>query len=133
MIHRGPSLAVDALVFAGDSILLVKRRNPPFEGCWALPGGFVEYGETVEDAVVREVHEETGLSVEVVKLFGVYSDPQRDPRGHTVSVVFLCKPKSKEIDAGSDASEARFFPLSRLPELAFDHKKIVSDYRLLDK
>jgi 8-oxo-dGTP diphosphatase len=124
---KGPSLAVDGVILVGDSIVLVKRRNPPYAGMWALPGGFVEYGETVEDAVKREIMEETGLAVEIEKLVGVYSDPGRDPRGHTVSVVFLCKKAGGSLKADSDAADARLFPLAKLPPLAFDHRKIIDD------
>jgi len=127
MQHKSPKLTVDAVILNGDSIVLVKRKNPPFQGMWALPGGFVEYGETVEEAVNREAKEETGLHVWVEKLIGVYSDPDRDPRGHTVSVVFFCKPLSSELRADSDAKEARYFNLSNLPQLAFDHIKVVGD------
>ncbi len=127
MNERGPSLTVDAVILSDDSIVLVKRKNPPFQGGWALPGGFVEYGETVEDAVKREVLEETSLDVRIEKLVGVYSDPGRDPRGHTVSVCFLCRIIGGNMKEGSDAQEVKLFPLLELPELAFDHKKIVDD------
>jgi 8-oxo-dGTP diphosphatase len=127
MSEKRPSLAVDAVILDGDLVVLVRRKNPPYRGMWALPGGFVEYGETVEAAAEREVREETGLEVEAGRLLGVYSDPKRDPRGHTVSVVFLCKKKKGEISAGSDAAEARQFSLLELPDLAFDHKKIIGD------
>ncbi|MBN2015035.1 MAG: NUDIX hydrolase [Candidatus Altiarchaeota archaeon] len=131
MEHRGPSLAVDAVVVDGGGIILVKRKNPPFKGWWALPGGFVGYGETVEYAVRREVLEETGLEVRVERLIGVYSDPKRDPRGHTISVVFLCKKEGGSLRAESDAVDVGSFPLSELPELAFDHNKVVRDSGLL--
>lgn len=124
---RYPRLAVDGVVFRNDSILLVKRRNEPFKGLWALPGGFVEYGEKVEDSVVREVFEETGLKTRVDKVVGVYSDPGRDPRGHIVSVVFLLDVVSGVLKGGDDASEARFFKLNDLPRLSFDHNIIIKD------
>ncbi len=127
MAGRYPRLTVDAVVLEGDSIVLIKRRNPPFQGLWALPGGFVEYGESVEEAVKREVKEETGLEVEVGRLVGVYSDPGRDPRGHTVSVCFLCKPVGGFLRAGTDSAEARKFRLSEIHRLAFDHGKILCD------
>lgn len=140
--YRGPSLATDALVEVriGDGgdpgLVLVRRGRPPFEGRWALPGGFVEVGETVEEACAREVREETGLDVEVVRLLGVYSDPKRDPRGHVVSAVFVVRPVGgtaaeaweADLAGGDDAAEARAFPLDDLPELAFDHGDIVADY-----
>ncbi len=127
MAYEAVRLTVDGVVVVDGSVVLVRRRNPPFEGCWALPGGFVDYGERVEDAVMREVLEETGLVVRVVRLVGVYSDPGRDPRGHTVSVAFLCERVSGEVDCGDDACEARFFGLGCLPVLAFDHGRIVQD------
>lgn len=128
--HRNPVPTVDVVVFdAGLGIVLVKRANPP-EG-WALPGGFVDYGETVEAAAVREVREETGLDVALTGLLGVYSDPERDPRRHTLSVVFTGQTKDVgKLRAGDDAARAQFFPLALLPEsLAFDHGRIVDDFR----
>ena len=130
MSDEFPRLTVDGVLIQNGAVLLVKRRFPPFEGCWALPGGFVEFGETCEAAVVREVSEETGLQVGVDSLVGVYSDPARDPRGHTVSVVYRIHVVSGVVDAGDDAEEARFFLLSELPDLAFDHEKIFKDVLL---
>lgn len=127
MRNKGPGLAVDAIILDGEAVVLVKRKNRPYAGMWALPGGFVEYGETVEDAVKREVLEETGLLVEIEKLVGVYSDPNRDPRGHTVSVVFLCRKAGGRMKADSDAADVGVFPLAKLPPLAFDHRKIIED------
>jgi 8-oxo-dGTP diphosphatase len=124
---KTPKLTVDGVVVKDDSVLLIQRRNPPFQGAWALPGGFVDVGETCEAACVREVLEETGLKVRIKRLVGVYSDPKRDPRGHTVSVVFRCEVVGGKLFGGDDAAAARFFPLSSLPPLAFDHKKIVED------
>jgi 8-oxo-dGTP diphosphatase len=124
----GPWLTVDAVVVRDGKILLVRRGHPPFEGMHALPGGFVEAGETVEQAVVREVREETGLQTTVAGILGVFSDPRRDPRGHTVSVVFELRPKGGHPKGGDDAAEAVFFPLDHLPPLAFDHDKVVGDY-----
>ena len=106
--------------------MLIKRDNPPYEGCYALPGGFVEVGETVEAAAVREAREETGLSIDLLALVGIYSDPGRDPRGHVVSAAFLARGKG-ELAAGSDAASGRVFPLTKLPPLAFDHDKIIRD------
>ena len=122
-----PALAVDAVVLRGDEVLLIRRRNPPFQGMHALPGGFVRYGEKVEDAVLREVLEETGIEGRIVALTGVYSDPARDPRGHTVSVAFLVEHLSGEPSGGDDAVEAKFHPLDDLPEMAFDHAVILRD------
>jgi len=121
---------VDAIILIKDSVILIKRRNPPFQGIWALPGGFVDYGETVESAVRRETKEETGLDVEIEKLVGVYSDPDRDPRGHTISVCFLCKPVGGNLKASTDSMDVKEFKLSQIPELAFDHEKILRDLKL---
>ena len=126
--YRKPSLTVDGIVYRGDSILLIKRRNPPFKGMYALPGGFVEYGETVEKAVVREIEEETGLETEIEDLIGVYSDPERDPRGHTVSSVFVLNEVDGELKGGSDAESAGYYDVDDLPDLAFDHEKIIEDF-----
>ena len=123
---KRPSITVDGVIIKNGKILLVKRKNEPFKGRWALPGGFVEYGETVEKAVLREVKEETGMDAKIKKLVGVYSDPARDPRGHTISIVFLLEGKGDAI-AGDDAIEAKFFDLNELPPLAFDHEKIIKD------
>lgn len=125
---RNPVLAVDGILVVKGSILLVRRGNPPFKGEYALPGGFVEYGELVEEAVRRELLEETGLETHVHHLFGVYSSPDRDPRGHTVSIVHVMRRKGGKLRSGDDASDAGFFPLDHLPPLAFDHLKIVQDY-----
>jgi 8-oxo-dGTP diphosphatase len=121
-----PLLTVDALIIFEGKLVLIRRRNPPFKDCLALPGGFVEVGETVEAAVVREAQEETGLDIEIIKLTGVYSDPLRDPRGHTVSVCYLAKGRGK-LKAGSDAKDIGLFDLNEIPELAFDHNKIIEN------
>lgn len=128
MGYEGPSLATDAVVDLGDRIVLIRRGQDPFEGRWALPGGFVELDERVEEACAREVLEETGLDVEVRELLGVYSDPKRDPRGHVVSVVFVARRVGGELRGGDDAAEARAFPVDDLPPLAFDHDDILADY-----
>lgn len=121
-----PLLAVDAVIFFQKGIVLIKRDRPPFDGSYALPGGFVEIGETVEAAAVREAREETGLAIDLQGLVGIYSNPARDPRGHVVSAAFLAR-GSGELLAGSDARSAHIFPLQSLPPLAFDHDKIISD------
>ena len=121
-----PKLTVDAVIFDAGKIVLIKRVNPPFKDCWALPGGFVEVGETVEVACAREAKEETSLDVEVGRLVGVFSDPKRDSRGHTVSVAFLCRKNSGTLKGADDAKEARWFSIEELPKLAFDHDKIVA-------
>jgi 8-oxo-dGTP diphosphatase len=120
-------VTTDAIIVENNKILLIKRAIDPFKGKWALPGGHLEYGETTEKCVIREVQEETGLEVGVIKLLGVYSDPGRDPRGHTVTVIYLCKAEKGEAHAGDDAAETWWFPLDDLPEMAFDHARIVKD------
>jgi 8-oxo-dGTP diphosphatase len=129
MKYKNPRLTVDGAIVQDDSILLIKRNIIPFKNRWALPGGHVEYDEKVEDAAVREVLEETGLKVEIEKLFGVYSDPGRDPRGHTVTIVYLMNVVGGKLKSGDDASDARFFELEKLPPLAFDHNKIINDIK----
>lgn len=125
------TLTVDAVIPYQGGIVLIKRKNEPYKGYYALPGGIVEYGESVESAVVREVREETGLECEVVRLVGVYSDPDRDPRGHYVSVCFLLRVAGGKLRASSDAEEVKVFKLSELPELAFDHSKMVRDAEVM--
>ncbi|HTP55494.1 MAG TPA: NUDIX hydrolase [Thermoplasmata archaeon] len=124
---RGPSLTVDAVWIDRGRILLVRRGRPPFEGRWALPGGFVEPGETVEAAVARELREETGLRARPAELVGVYSDPARDPRGPTVSVVFRMVGRARRPRGGDDAADAAWQPLANAHGLAFDHDRIVAD------
>jgi len=127
--YRTPSPTVDAVIHDLErGIVLVRRKNPPLG--WALPGGFVDYGECVEHAVAREVLEETGLVVTLVELLGVYSDPARDARMHTISTVFVVQAHNPEaISAGDDAAEATFFPLDVLPsDIVFDHRGILDDF-----
>jgi 8-oxo-dGTP diphosphatase len=121
-----PKLTVDVVIPTEEGVVLIRRGCNPFEGQWALPGGFVEVGETVEQAAVREVAEETGLVVEPARLVGVYSDPDRDPRGHNVSVAFLARVLSGELSAATDASEASVLDPGSV-DLAFDHRKIIDD------
>lgn len=122
-----PLLTVDAVIAKDGGFVLIRRKNEPFKGCWALPGGFVERGETVEDATRREAREETGLDIELLALLGVYSDPKRDPRGHTVSIVYIAKPVGGELQAADDAAEAGIFRPEDDPDLAFDHAVILND------
>lgn len=127
MAYRNPVPTVDTIIRTLGGIVLVRRRNPP--PGWALPGGFVDYGETLEHAAVREAKEETGLDVTLLYQLHTYSDPARDPRQHTVSTVFVADAAGAP-QGGDDAAEARVFPLDRLPgELCFDHGQIVEDYR----
>lgn len=121
-----PLLAVDALIIYKRKLVLIKRKNPPYKDQFALPGGSVEIGETVEDATIREAKEETDLDIEIVRLLGVYSDPKRDPRSHTVSICFIARGEGN-LRAGSDAKDIGLFDLNQLPELAFDHNKIIED------
>lgn len=127
-----PMLTADVVVLAGateaPSVLLIQRGSPPFVGSWALPGGFVEEGERVVEAAPRELAEETGLQVSSLELLGVYDTPGRDPRGWTVSVVYLARVPSETVVTGADdASDARWFAVDELPELAFDHALIIAD------
>jgi 8-oxo-dGTP diphosphatase len=122
-----PKIMVDVVVPSEEGhVLLIRRGSDPYEGQWALPGGFVEVGETLEAAAAREAEEETGLEVEIILLVGVYSDPDRDPRGHNVSVAYLARAQEGEPSGASDAAEAAFLDPSTV-ELAFDHEKIVAD------
>ena len=125
--EKRPLLAVDVIIKrADDSIVLVKRKNPPFKDFYAIPGGFVEYGETVDAAAFREVREETGLDVRILKLLGVYSDPDRDPRGHVVSIVYLAEEIGGTLRPSTDAKDADAF--KKIPKkLAFDHHKILKN------
>lgn len=133
MVRKTPSIAVDAIVEKDEKILLIKRKNQPYRGQWALPGGFVDYGECVEDALKREVREETNLEVIEDQLFGVYSDPSRDPRGHVISICFKVNCNGI-LKGGDDAEDARFFSKNEISslELAFDHNRIINDYRSLN-
>lgn len=122
-----PKLAVDIIIEFEGKIVLIRRKNPPYG--WALPGGFVEYGETVETAAVRETKEETGLRLLNLKQFFVYSEPERDPRWHTISIVFKAKGIGKP-KAADDACDIKLFTLDKLPnEVVFDHLKILEDYK----
>ena len=108
---------------------MIKRKNDPYKDCWALPGGFVEYGESVETAAIREAKEETSIDVELEELVNVYSEPDRDPRGHTVTVAFTAKGDLKSGTADSDAKDIGIFQAEKLEEckIAFDHAKIIKD------
>jgi 8-oxo-dGTP diphosphatase len=122
---RNPAPTVDIIIELGQGIVLIKRRNPPFG--WAIPGGFVDYGETLEDAAVREAKEETGLDVTLRCQLHSYSDPKRDTRQHTISTVFIARAEGMP-HAADDAVEAEVFTRQHLPPLVFDHAKILDDY-----
>jgi len=128
--YRNPTPTVDIIIELSDRaarpIVLIERRNPPHG--WAIPGGFVDYGETVEAAAKREAQEETGLEVELIEQFYVYSDPNRDPRQHTISVVFLAV-ATGEPQAADDAENLELFEPWQIPtQLCFDHDRILRDY-----
>ena len=135
MAIKTPFIATDGIIKLFDEennfkgIVLIERKNPPLG--LALPGGFVEIGESVEEALKREMKEETNLDVEIIKLHGVYSKPDRDPRFHVVSVVYICKAMGLP-KASSDAKEVKVYKLEEIPlnELVFDHKEILTDYLL---
>lgn len=120
-----PKLAADVIAEKDGKILLIERKNEPYG--WAIPGGFVDYNEKVEDAAVRELFEETGIKADEIELLGVYSDPARDKRGHTASVVYYTKTDQTPV-AGDDAKNAEFYSLDALPVLAFDHARVIADY-----
>lgn len=126
-LSGGPYVTVDTIIEVKGGIVLIRRSNPPFG--WAIPGGFLDYGETLEEAAVREAKEETGLRVKNLKQLHTYSDPSRDPRFHTVTTVFTCQAQGKP-KAGSDAAAARIFKKGawQNEDLAFDHKKVLEDY-----
>jgi ADP-ribose pyrophosphatase YjhB (NUDIX family) len=126
-IYRNPIPTVDIIIeIESKGIILIKRKNPPYG--WAIPGGFVDYGESLEEAALREAKEETNLDVEQLKQFHTYSDPQRDPRHHSISTVYVAKGRGKP-RAKDDAIEIGIFTESSLPrEIAFDHRLILLDY-----
>jgi len=128
-VQRNPALTVDIIIHPEQeptSVILIERRHPPLG--WALPGGFVDYGESLEQAARREAKEETGLDLTDLRQFRAYSDPARDPRQHTVTVVFSAQ-GSGRAHAADDARDLKVFPLNALPEnMAFDHHRILKDY-----
>ena len=124
--HRNPVPTVDIIIEYEGGIVLIERRNPP--PGWALPGGFIDRGESAESAAVREAAEETGLALSDLRQFHVYSDPDRDPRLHTITTVFVAS-GSGRLEALDDAVNARVVDPTRLPEeVAFDHREIIADY-----
>jgi 8-oxo-dGTP diphosphatase len=124
--YRNPFPTVDIIIEIDNGIVLIERKNPPFG--WALPGGFVDYGESLEEAAIREAREETSLEVRNLRLLGCYSDPSRDSRMHTISTVFIAE-GSGQPRAADDAANLEIFGLESLPEqLCFDHARILADY-----
>ena len=130
--HRNPVPTVDAIMQQGSKILMIRRKKEPFRDNLALPGGFVSEGETAEDAVRREVREETSLEIEPIAILGVYSDPARDPRGHILTVVFVTIVVGGKEEASDDAAGLEWIELADLEKIrdriAFDHVRILEDY-----
>jgi len=133
-----PLLTVDAVILLNKrkDLVLIRRKNPPFKGELALPGGFVDIGETIEEACIREAYEETNINIKLIKLIGVFSEPKRDPRGHTVSIAFLCEPETtyEKPQAKDDAIALEIVPLPKISslKLAFDHLEIIKTSGLLN-
>ncbi|MCD6233163.1 NUDIX hydrolase [bacterium] len=126
---KNPILAVDGLIFNQGKVLLVRRAVFPFKNYWVLPGGHVNYGERVEEAIRREMKEELGILPKIKRLLGVYSDPKRDPRYHAVSIVYLLSRGRGQIRLNKEAFEFRYFSLKHLPrKIGFDHRKIIKDF-----
>lgn len=123
--YKNPVPTVDIIIIYRQGIVLIKRKNPPHG--WALPGGFVDYGEDLESAAVREAKEETGLDISLTGQFHTYSDPSRDARLHTITTVYTAT-ATGTLRAGDDAAEAMVYNKDNLPELAFDHHDILQDY-----
>jgi 8-oxo-dGTP diphosphatase len=136
--HKNPIPTVDIIIEQNSRILMIRRKNEPYKGCLALPGGFVNEGEKIEDAAMREANEETSLNIALSEILGVYSDPKRDPRGHLMSTVFIAIiPVSNDTEAvhasaQDDAAEIHWIYLDDLDNstIAFDHKKILFDYKV---
>lgn len=130
-----PAVTVDIILLDTNNtanLLLIQRKKPPFQGKWAFPGGFIDAEETLEHAAVRELKEETGLTIKHLKQFKTFSEPKRDPRGRTISTVFYGYLPPKTADqtkAGDDAARAKWFPLENLPALAFDHDQIMIEFK----
>lgn len=136
--YKKPSLTTDVVLISTDQqgrryVLLIKRKNPPFKGDWAFPGGFLDYKETVKHGAVRELEEETGVNLDEdeIRLLMIADDPDRDPRGRTISMVYLaeCEKSDYEPEASDDAEDTAWFPLDNPPELAFDHEMILGKAR----
>jgi len=130
MIPNKHLVTVDAIILDGNNIALIKRLNEPYKDMWALPGGFVDSYEDTEDACIREAKEETCLDVKITSVSGVYAHPDRDPRGHIISIAYTCKIVSGELKGADDAKEAKWFEIDSLPKMAFDHANIINDILL---
>lgn len=128
MLKKMRAATVDGLLIKEGKILLVKRNHEPYFGFWAIPGGYLEFGETLKEAVVREVKEETGLKTKIRTLVGVYSKPKRHPK-QAISVAYLLEIVGGEVKKSQEATEIGWFNLDNLPPLAFDHQEIIKDYR----
>jgi 8-oxo-dGTP diphosphatase len=129
-----PAVTADCLVFAhgaeGPQLLLIQRKNPPYQGCWAFPGGFMNIDETAEDAARRELREETGLEVTDVTQVGAFTQVDRDPRERVITIAYYTWiDRPREVSGGDDAKRAQWFPISQLPPLAFDHAQILAEAR----
>jgi len=124
-LYKNPVPTVDIIIETGAGIVLIERKNPPHG--WAMPGGFVDYGESYEQAALREAQEETGLKVKLLRQFHTYSEPDRDPRQHTASTVFIARADGIPT-GGDDALRAKIFTRDNLPSLVFDHGRIIDDY-----
>lgn len=128
--YKKPSITTDIFIFNDNKeFVLIKRRNEPFKDCWALPGGFIDYGETVENAAVREAFEETSIPVKLEKLVNVYSDPQRDSRGHTITIAYTAIGDLSKAKANDDAKDLMIVRAEDIEnmDLAFDHRQIIED------
>ena len=128
MVRKVRAVTVDGLVAKEGKILLVKRSHPPYQDFWAIPGGYLEFGETCEEATIREVEEETGLKTKIKTLIGVYSKPQRHPQ-QAISVAYLLEIIDGKVKKSKEAADVDWFPLNNLPPLAFDHEEIITGYR----
>ena len=133
--YRNPIPTIDVILSEpsnSNRILLIKRKRNPFKDYFALPGGFVNEGEKVEDATRREAYEELSVKVEPIDILGVYSEPNRDPRGHIMSTVFICEIRSGDLKAEDDAADLQWIEINSVEniKLAFDHHKIISDYKI---
>ena len=126
-----PAVTADCIVFHKEdnkiSVLLIKRKNEPYKDCWAFPGGFINIDESAEAAAIRELKEETGLEISTVEQLKAYSNPARDPRERVITIAFIAESKIKEVKGGDDAKEAKWFDVTTLPSLAFDHRNILED------